>query len=78
MLTVSIDKRERGEWKTGLKLNIKKTQIMVSGPITSLQLDGETMEIVTNLGSKSLQMNYGIGEDSWESLGLQGDPTSPF
>ena len=37
---------------------------MVSGPITSLQLDGETMEIVTNLGSKSLQMNYGIGEDS--------------
>ena len=56
MLTVSIDKRERGEWKTGLKLNIKKTQIMVSGPITSLQLDGETMEIVTNLGSKSLQI----------------------
>ena len=55
MLTVSIDKRERGEWKTGLKLNIKKTQIMVSGPITSLQLDGETMETVRDLiflGSK--------------------------
>ena len=131
--------------KVGLKLNIQKTKIMASGPITSWQIDGETVEIVadfiflgskitadgdcsheikrrlllgrkamTNLDSilksrdianKSLSsqsygfssshvwmwvglqgklnaeelmfLNCGVGEDSWESLGLQGDPTSP-
>ena len=35
--------------KVGLKLNIQKTKIMVSGPITSWQIDGETMETVTDL-----------------------------
>ena len=34
--------------KAGLKLNIQKTKIMVSGPITSWQLDGETRETVTD------------------------------
>ena len=34
--------------KVGLKLNIQKTKIMASGPITSLQIDGETMETVTD------------------------------
>ena len=34
--------------KAGLKLNIQKTKIMTSGPITSWQIDGETMETVTN------------------------------
>ena len=41
--------------KAGLKLNIQKTKIMASGPITSWQIDGEIMETVTNfsfLGSK--------------------------
>ena len=41
--------------KVGLKLNIQKTKIMASGPITSCQMDGETMETVTDfifLGSK--------------------------
>ena len=41
--------------KVGLKLNIEKTKIMVSGPITSWQIDGETVETVTGfifLGSK--------------------------
>ena len=41
--------------KVGLKLNIQKTKIMASGPITSWQIDGETMETVANfifLGSK--------------------------
>ena len=33
--------------KVGLKLNIQKTKIMASGPITSWQIDGETMETVT-------------------------------
>ena len=41
--------------KVGLKLNIQKTKIMASGPITSWQIDGETVEIVSDfifLGSK--------------------------
>ena len=41
--------------KVGLKFNIQKTKIMASGPITSWQIDGQTMEIVTDfifLGSK--------------------------
>ena len=41
--------------KAGLKLNIQKTKIMTSGPITSWQIDGETMETVTDFvlgGSK--------------------------
>ena len=45
--------------KVDLKLNIQKTKIMASGPITSWQIDGETVETVAEfifLGSKSLQM----------------------
>ena len=45
--------------KAGLKLNIQKTKIMASGPITSWEIDGETVETVTDLilgGPKSLQM----------------------
>ena len=150
-----VKKNWRASWwkwkrrveKVGLKLNIQKMKIMASGPITSWQIDGETVEIVrdfifggskitadgdwshkikrrllhgrkvmTNLdnmlksrditlptkvclvkamvfpvvmyGYKSWiikkaecqridAFNCGVGEDSWESLGLQGDPTSP-
>ena len=49
-----IKVKEEGE-KVGLKLNIQKTKIMASGPITSWQIDGETVETVrdfTFLGSK--------------------------
>ena len=45
--------------KVGLKLSIQKTKIMASGPITSWQIDGETMEIVADFtfwAPKSLQM----------------------
>ena len=45
--------------KVGLKLNIQKTKIMASGPITSWQIDGETVETVAEfifLGSTILQM----------------------
>ena len=38
--------KEKSE-KVGLKLNIQKTKIMASGPVTSWQIDGETMETVT-------------------------------
>ena len=50
----SMKLKEESE-KVGLKLNIRKTKIMASGPITSWQIDGETMEIVTDFilkGSK--------------------------
>ena len=50
-----LDESERGEGKVGLKLNIQKTKIVASGPITSWQIDGETVEKVTDfifLGSK--------------------------
>ena len=131
--------------KVGLKLNIQKTKIMASGPITSWQIDGETMETVRDfifMGSKNMAdgdysqeikrclllgrkamtnldsvlkhrditlptkvclvkatvfpvviygreswiikkaeqlmlLNCGVGGDSWESLGLQGDPSGP-
>ena len=48
-------KVEEESGKAGLKLNIQKTKIMASSPINSWQIDGETMEIVTDfifLGSK--------------------------
>ena len=41
-------KVKEGSEKAGLKLNSQKTKIMVSGPITSWQIDGEIMEIVTD------------------------------
>ena len=47
--------------KVGLKLNIQKTKMMASGPITSWQIDGETMETVTDfifLGSKITADGY--------------------
>ena len=138
--------REESE-KAGLKINIQKTKLMASGHITSWQIDGETVETVTDfiflgsritadghcrheikrhflLGSKTMTnldsilksrditlptmvclvkamvfpvimygceswtikklraeelmlLNCGVGEDPSESLGLQGDPTSP-
>ena len=132
--------------KVGLKLNIQKTKVMASSPITSWQIDGETVEtaadfiflgskitvdgdcsheikrrllfgrkVMTNIDSELksgditlstkvclvkamifpvvmyrcerwtvklsteelMLLNCSVGEDSWESLGLQGDPTSP-
>ena len=56
----SLLKKVKGEIeKAGLKLNIQKTKIVASGPITSWQIDGETVETVTDLilgAPKSLQM----------------------
>ena len=52
--SILMKMKEESE-KAGLKLNIQKTKIMASGPITSWQIDGETMETVTDfifLGSK--------------------------
>ena len=55
----SLSKVKEESEKAGLKLNIKKTKIMASDPITSWQIDGETMETVTDfifLGSKITDM----------------------
>ena len=41
--------------KVGLKLNIQKTKILTSGPITSWQIDGETVETVSNFIFRGLQ-----------------------
>ena len=52
-------KVKEGSEKVGLKLNIQKTKIMASGPITSWEIDGETVEKVSDfifLAPKSLQM----------------------
>ena len=54
----SLLMKEKSE-KVGLKLNIQKTKIMASGPISSWQIDGETMETVTDFifwAPKSVQM----------------------
>ena len=57
-LTSLLKMKEESE-KVGLNLSIQNTKIMASGPITSWQIDGETVETVTGfifLGSKSLHM----------------------
>ena len=46
--------------KVGLKLNVQKTKIMASGPITSWQVDGETVTDFILGSSKSLQMVTGV------------------
>ena len=54
-LKILLMKLKEESRKVGLKLNIQKTKIMASGPITSWQIDGEAMETVTNFifwGSK--------------------------
>ena len=65
--------------EAGLKLNIQKTKIMASGPITSWQIDGETMkqrQILFSWAPKSLQMviaamklndAYSLEEKLWET-----------
>ena len=54
-----LTKVKKESEKTGLKLNIQKTKIMASGPITSWEIDGETVETVSDFifwAPKSLQM----------------------
>ena len=55
-----LDEIERGEWKNWLKTQHSKNKVTASGPITSWQIDGETMEAVTDFifggAPKSLQM----------------------
>ena len=55
-LRVKEEKVKEESEKVGLKLNIQKTKIMASGPITSLQIEGGTVETLTDWAPKSLQM----------------------
>ena len=54
-----LDESERGELKRWLRLNIQKTKIMASSPITSWEIDGKTMERVTDfiLGGSKITEN---------------------
>ena len=66
--------------KAGLKLNIQKMKIMVFGPITSWQIDGEAMETVTNfafLGSKITADGDYSHETRWLILGRKA-MTNPY
>jgi len=51
-----LDESERGEWKSWLKVNIQKTKIMVSGPITSWQIVGKQWLTLFLGAPKSVQM----------------------
>ena len=60
-----LEESEKGGEKVGLNLNIQKTKIMASGPITSWKIDGETMETVSDFnlgGSKITADGEGIHE----------------
>ena len=62
--------KEESEKKANLKLNIQKTKIMVSSPITSWQIEGENVEAVTDfvfLGSKITVSTWALGHwlQSW-------------
>ena len=70
-----LDEGERGEWKGWLKNQLHKTKIMASSPITSWQIDGETIETVTDfilLGSKitvvmKLKDTCSLEEKLWQT-----------
>ena len=69
-----LDEGERGEWKVGLKLNIQKTKTMESGSIISWQINGETMETVTDfifLGSK-ITANGDYSHEIKDACSLEG------
>ena len=73
----TLDESKRRKWKVGFKLNIQKTKIMASGPITSWQIDGETWKQCQTLfwgAPKLLQMviaamklkdSYSLEEKLW-------------
>ena len=67
-------KMKKESEKVGLKLNIQKTKIMASGPITSWEIDGETVETVADFtleAPKSLQM-VTVAMKSKDSYSLEG------
>ena len=63
-----LNESETGEWKSCLKLNIQKMKIMASGPITSCQIDGETVTDFIFLGSKITADGDCSHEMKWQLL----------
>ena len=60
--------------KFGLKLNIRKTKIMASGPITSWEIDGETMETVSDfiLGGSKITADGNCSHEIKDTYSLEG------
>ena len=60
--------------KVGLKLNVQKTKIMASGPITSWEVDGETVETVSDfiLGGSKITANDDCSHDIKNAYSLEG------
>ena len=60
--------------KVGLKFNIQETKVMASGPITSWQIDGETMEIVTDfiLGGSKITADGDCSHEIKDACSLEG------
>ena len=69
-----FNESERGEWKVGWKLNIQKIKIMPSGPITSWEIDGETVETVSEfiLGGSKITADGDCSHEIKKSLLLEG------
>ena len=68
---------ERGEWKSWLKLNIQKTKIMTSSPITSWQIDVETVTDFIFLGSRitaDCDCSHKIKKDAYSLEGKSWPP----
>ena len=65
-----LDESEREEWKIGLKLNIQRTKIMASGPITSWEIDGWLFFLGSKITadgdcSHEIKYAYSLEEKSW-------------
>ena len=61
--------------KAGLKLNIQKTKIMASGPITSLEIDGETVETVSGfvIGGSKITADGDCSHEIKDAYSLEGN-----
>ena len=68
-----MDVKEESE-KVGLKLNIHKTKVMASGPITSWQIDGETVETVANV----IFLGFKITEDGYQTSSITSQEGVPW
>ena len=73
IIIMSMKVKEESE-KFGLKLNIQKTKIMASGPITSWEIDGETVEIVSDfiLGSSKVTADGDCRHELKDAYSLEG------
>ena len=71
--SLSMKVKEENE-KVGLKLNIQKTKIMASGPITSWQIDGETVETVSDfiLGGSKITADSDCSHEIKRRYSLEG------